>query len=277
VYSERARALDRNPFVPPSLGFVVVVKTIVSESMQTSVRRRRFSAKLVYFCIGACSMASLSSALWFTYWGVIFPLQGHGAFADIMATYPQNYIGMPIGFFLAIAFASLVRNVRIESALQQELTLTKTRSEAKRMGITVRDAVPLFMFLLGLVSLLMSFLSSSYILAFIGLGLTFWGALFIYVKTTKYVKLELLSSASSSAIVNIEKILAKADTNSEGTYLPPKRLQDYTSSLVFVPTEPGQVLPTREATLPGELESTNPAGLLITPPGLGLSKLSREN
>jgi hypothetical protein len=100
-----------------------------------------------------------------------------------------------------------------------------------------------------------------------------WGALFLYIKPTKYVKLDLLNSTNLSTLVNIEKMLSNANAISQGIYLPPKRLQDYTSSLVFVPTKPDQALPTTKETNPKELETKNPSGLLITPPGLALSKL----
>jgi hypothetical protein len=100
-----------------------------------------------------------------------------------------------------------------------------------------------------------------------------WGALFLYVKSTKYVKLELFNAASSSGLYNIEKILATTKTGLKGIYLPPKNLQDYTSSLVFIPTEPDQPLPTSVETNLQKLESKNSIGLLLTPPGLALSKL----
>jgi hypothetical protein len=54
--------------------------------------------------------------------------------------------------------------------------------------------------------------------------------------TSKYVKLEILNTAAFSSLVNIEKMLSNAKTSSAGIYLPAKRLQDHTSSLVFVPT-----------------------------------------
>jgi hypothetical protein len=111
------------------------------------------------------------------------------------------------------------------------------------------------------------------VLAFIGLGLTFWGTLFLYLKPTKYVKLELLNATSSSTLVNIEKILTNSETNLKGVYLPPNRLEDYTSSLIFIPAKPNQPLPTVKETNPRQLQSENPKGLLITPPGLALSKL----
>ena len=139
--------------------------------------------------------------------------------------------------------------------------------------ITNYDSVSYSMIALGAVALLLSMPSSSYVLAFIGLGLVFWGTLFLYLRPTKYVKLELLNAASSSTLNNIERILTTAETNQKGIYLPPKNLQDHTSSLVFIPTKPDQPLPTSAETAPQKLQSKNPAGLFITPPGLALSKL----
>jgi len=144
--------------------------------------------------------------------------------------------------------------------------------------ITASNPIAYSMLLLGLVALLGSILSSSYVLAFIGLGLTFWGALFPYIKPAKYVKLELLNATSLSTLTNMERILSNAETAFKGIYLPPNRLEDYTSSLVFIPAKPNQPLPTSKETNPQELQSQNPEGLLLTPPGLALSKLlEKEN
>lgn len=156
-------------------------------------------------------------------------------------------------------------------------TTRKRNSAATRAGIEIdissRNLVSFLMLLLGLISLLSSMFVNSYILAFIGLGLTFWGALFLYIEPAKHVKLEIFNASSISTIMNIEKILANNNAGLLGVYLPPKRLQDYTSSLVYVPRKQDQALPTREETPPWKLRSKDPAGLLITPPGLALSKL----
>jgi hypothetical protein len=129
------------------------------------------------------------------------------------------------------------------------------------------------MIALGAIALLLSISSSSYVLAFIGLGLVFWGTLFLHIRPTKYVKLELLNATSSSTLINIERILITAKTYQKGVYLPPKNLQDPNSSLVFIPTEPNQPLPTSAETIPQKVQSKNPTGFYITPPGLALSKL----
>lgn len=135
------------------------------------------------------------------------------------------------------------------------------------------DLFPYVLLLFGLASLITSAYYASYVLAFIGLGLVFWGTLFLYIRFTKYVKLDLLTAASISSLYNIERILALTQTDVKGIYLPPKNLQDYTSSLVFIPTKPNQPLPKSVQTSLLELQSKNPVGLVLTPPGLALSKL----
>jgi hypothetical protein len=155
----------------------------------------------------------------------------------------------------------------------QKLTTSNKGRRTTGVGVYARDLIPYILLVFGLASLLSSVFYSSYVLAFIGLGLTFWGALLLYVKSTKYVKLELFNATSSSGLYNIERILTTTKTGLEGIYLPPKNLQDHTSSLVFIPTEPNQPLPTSAETNPQKLNSENSIGLLLTPPGLALSKL----
>jgi hypothetical protein len=133
------------------------------------------------------------------------------------------------------------------------------------------------MLALGAVALLFSTYTSSYVLAFIGLGLAFWGTLFLYIKPSKYVRLELLTASSSSSFINIEGMLMNAGSSLKGIYLPPKSLEDYTSSLVFVPKTANQPLPTTAGTSTAETGSKNQPGLFVTPSGLALSKLFEEH
>ena len=167
---------------------------------------------------------------------------------------------------------------RIQLCHQEEQTLSIGRDKLGSViaEVGARDIIPYLLLLLGLASLTGSVYCSSYILAFIGLGLTFWGALFLYIKFTKYVKLELLNATCSPSLDNIERILATIETDLKGIHLPPKNLSDYTSSLVFIPTRQNQPLPSSAETNPKELRSVNPPGLFITPPGLALSKLFEE-
>jgi hypothetical protein len=60
----------------------------------------------------------------------------------------------------------------------------------------------------------------------------------LYLTPTKYLKLELLNATASSSLANVEITLSYTETRGKGVYLPPKRLKDYQSSLVFIPRRP---------------------------------------
>jgi hypothetical protein len=129
------------------------------------------------------------------------------------------------------------------------------------------------MLAVGLLALAASAFIDSYMLAFIGLGLTFWGTLLLNISGSKYVKLEILTATASSALVDLEKVLLATGSKEKGIYLPPKNLTDYTSSLVFIPSKPSESLPEQKGTDGETLCSENSGGTLLTPPGLGLSRL----
>jgi len=127
--------------------------------------------------------------------------------------------------------------------------------------------------ILGLISLAASAFYASSILVFIGLGLTFWGAILLYITPTKHVKLELLNATARSTIANIEKLIANTQSSGKGIYLPPKYLEDPESSLIFIPAEADQTLPKPEEIAEEKLYSEKPKGMFLMPPGLALSKM----
>ena len=137
----------------------------------------------------------------------------------------------------------------------------------------INPAIALMMLALGLVSLLGSAFYASYVAGFIGLGLTLWGALLLYLVPSKRVRLALLTATGVSSFADIKKILASTSSNGKGVYLPPKLLKDYQSSLVFVPSNAKTILPKREEVDTETLRSKKPEGIYLTPPGLALSRL----
>ena len=129
------------------------------------------------------------------------------------------------------------------------------------------------MLILGIISLVASAFNASSILAFLGLGLTFWGAILLYITPTKHVKLELLNATAHSALANIEKVITNAKLNGKGIYLPPKYLKDLESSLIFIPSKADQLPPKPEEIDEEKLYSEKQKGMFLTPPGVALSKL----
>jgi len=129
------------------------------------------------------------------------------------------------------------------------------------------------LFLVGVIALAFSINYASSILAFIGLGLVFWGSILFYIRPEKYVKETLLDNTTLPLLVNLEKILKELGYKSKGVYLPPKYLKNFESSLVFIPSKTEQPLPKPEEVDEEKLYSKNPNGIFLTPPGLTISKL----
>jgi hypothetical protein len=147
-------------------------------------------------------------------------------------------------------------------------------SQARAL-IKIQPAKLICFFLLsvGAIAVAFSINYNSSVLAFIGLGLVFWGALLVYITPTKHIRLEVLNATVSSALTDIEKIIVDSGLNTKGIYLPPKYLEDYESGLIFIPKKAEQIPPKLEGLKEEKLYSKNPNGLFLTPPGLALSKL----
>jgi len=163
------------------------------------------------------------------------------------------------------------------SKVEEERTNQPPRktSTVLHIKITLMRLVSLVMFALGLIALALSLVYASSILAFIGLGLTFWGSLTLYIATEKYVKQTLLTSSITSSLANLNQMLTELKYQGKGIYLPPKHLKDSEASKVYVPKNKDTNLPTPEELQQREdkMFAKNPESALITPPGFSLSKL----
>jgi len=136
--------------------------------------------------------------------------------------------------------------------------------------------VSLFLLALGLIALASSIIYTSSILAFIGLGLTFWGALLLYIKPERYVKVDLLNSTALSTLETINNLLTKLNYKGKAIYLPPKHLKDLKSAKAFIPSKNETTIPQIEELPEETIFSTNPEGIFLTPPGLALTNLYEE-
>ena len=138
-------------------------------------------------------------------------------------------------------------------------------------GFKMVKIVKYLLFILGIFCVLISIFYNQMITAFIGLGLTFWGGLFFYISSSKYVPLELFDAIVTSTLANIDDIIISSNTIEKGVYLPPMYLKDFESSLILIPTEVNQFLPESTRNYDA-LFSRSPHGTYVTPPGLALIK-----
>ena len=135
------------------------------------------------------------------------------------------------------------------------------------------------MLLLGTILLITSIGYNSSILAFIGLGLVFWGAILLYVRPKEYARKALLEAVLSPSLATLNQMIQDLAYKGDATYLPPKYFADPETSKIYVSKQ-------ESATLPGPEQIQNyenqplartSQGLLITPPGIQLAKLLEKS
>ena len=109
-----------------------------------------------------------------------------------------------------------------------KLELKKLKSRVSSRKICAILIVP------GVLSFALSVIYNSQVLAFIGLGLIFWGALFLFLKPDRHVKSILLDSTVTPALETLSKIVAELGYKGRAVYLPPKYLTTPKSGLVYI-------------------------------------------
>jgi len=126
--------------------------------------------------------------------------------------------------------------------------------------------------MLGAVTLAFSIGLDSSILAFVGLGLLFWGVTFAYVRKVEYVKKGLFELSLSSVSSSLDQALQATGYEGDVVYLPPKYFEEPAVQKVYVTKLRKAALPTPEQ-MEQDLDKNNPQGILLTPPGAELVQL----
>jgi hypothetical protein len=148
-----------------------------------------------------------------------------------------------------------------------------------RVRIKLVSSTIASMLLLGAISLAASIVYNSSILAFIGLGLIFWGAVLLYVKPEEYTRRNLLEAALSPPLTTLNQMIRELGYEGNATYLPPKYFTNTETTKVYISRIKHASLPTPEQNQLYENQPIGRAarGLLITPPGIELSKLMEKS
>jgi hypothetical protein len=138
----------------------------------------------------------------------------------------------------------------------------------------------------GILALVFSIYAGSQILAFIGLGLTFFSVLFALIRPVNFVEGSLLYNTAVSAYLTIDRIVSDFDYKGDAYYIPaypkdayiPEYLKGLKDSVVFISAETRFTMPAIEKIVKGKFLSKNPNGALVVPPGLGiLNHIEKES
>ena len=126
----------------------------------------------------------------------------------------------------------------------------------------------------GIIALAVSINYNSSILAFIGLGLLFWGVILFYIRPGNYIKQTLLDKTTLPSLTNLNQII-ELGYKGKAVYLPPRYFKSFESSKVYINAGKDIKLPSPEKIQDEEDEVVidEPSGVLITPLGLELKRL----
>jgi len=181
---------------------------------------------------------------------------------------PMTKVKKPLPTEPETSDPALIRKIQqLESekeALRLELWKHKRRPSGK-----IGYALLLF----GTIALISSILYSSYILAFVGIALTFWGALLLFIKPATYMKASLLDSTAISSLTTIDHIISELNYKGKSIHLPPRYLKELKGGKVFIPSKKQIITPPIEEVAKEKVFLKNPKGICLTPPGLGLVNL----
>jgi len=130
----------------------------------------------------------------------------------------------------------------------------------------------------GLLALVFSLYSEYQILALIGLGFIFWGALFLLVNPVGLVEGRLLYNTSLSTYNTIDRMISDFKYKGRGYYIPPypkdvylpEYLKGLKDPVVFVSATNDSEMPPFEVIAKGKFISEDPKGMLLAPPGAGI-------
>jgi hypothetical protein len=172
----------------------------------------------------------------------------------------------------------------IEIIKQLQAEVENLKLELKKTRGMPSAKIGLAFIIPGVAALVFSLLNNSNILAFIGLSLTFWGALFFFVRPVKYVSSSLLESAAISTYTTIDRIVKDLKFKGKSYYIPPypkevylpQHLKGLKETVVFISADTGG-MPSIEELAKSKFLLENPNGICVAPPGLGvLAQFEKE-
>lgn len=129
---------------------------------------------------------------------------------------------------------------------------------------------------IGGIILLLSYLASSLILTFIGLGLTLWGVLLFYMTQSRQLPTELSVAISLSTLKSMNSLIANMGYKGKAVFFYPKSLKGLNQGYLFVHSsaEADVVkIPSDMQLSNGKFLCEDPHGMLMTAPSQSLVDL----
>jgi len=167
------------------------------------------------------------------------------------------------------------------SRADKPLQLLKHEPKSKQ---TLSNRIGAMFLFSGALVLIASYLITSSVLAFIGLGLTFWGGLFLFARPARFVKSIILDSTVISCYATIDRITEDLNYTGNPIYVPPYPKEAYLPNylrglkemIVYIPAQDVVAVPAIEEMAKKQFLVKSPEGICIPAPGYGLVSLIEE-
>ena len=152
-------------------------------------------------------------------------------------------------------------------------------------GKAISTRIAVLLLVPGVLSLMFSILYESQVPAFVGLGLVFWGALFLLIRPVKYVTGNVVYSSAISSYSTIDRIIKDFGYKGAAYYIPPypkdvylpEHLKGLKEPVVFLSATQDSTMPSIEEIAGSKFRLEVSKGLLIVSPGSGLlSQIEKE-
>jgi len=233
-------------------------------------------------------------ALWFLFWAHIYEVVvWNKTFVETLQQAPLQVLLYSMAILGIILFeVYLKRSRRVSTSepisytpkhLQVSSTKTSKTGVPSKTGGGESTKTPayitgMFFFIVGVLLLIVSYVFASATLALIGLSLTFWGVLFFFVKSTKFVKNNVLDASILPSYKSLDRIFADLKYNGKALYIPPypkdaylpEHLGGMKDQIVFISDKDSTTTPSIEEMAQKHFLVKNPKGVCIIPPGSGL-------
>jgi hypothetical protein len=230
-------------------------------------------------------------AVWFFFWAHIFDMViWNKTFAESLQSGLANiliYLSALIAIFLAEVYLKRAHTVSTKPYLTETPkslhTSKHTSKEQLKHGAmkptkTPSNKIAISFLVVGVVLLIISYVFASVIVAFIGLSLTFWGALFLFVRSTKFVRSSILAATILPSYLTLDRILADLKYDGKALYIPPyprdaylpEHLRGMKEQIVFIAAKDSKTVPSIDEMAKKQFIVKNPKGIFIFPPGSGL-------
>lgn len=119
---------------------------------------------------------------------------------------------------------------------------------------------------IGATALILSYLESSIILTFIGLGLSLWSFISFYATTSRLVTEEIFVPISLSSVESLSELISNLGYRGRVVFVHPKSLEGLKKGFLFISKDESSVLPPDSQFTSNKVFFENPPGILISAP-----------